>query len=52
MAAAIVVGALCWVLDGTAFWVVCGIAVLLMLVGFYFASRASAEERKRQEQGR
>ena len=50
MVVAIVAGAVCWMLEGTAFWVVCGIAVALMLVGLFFAGRASTEERKRKEQ--
>ena len=49
---AIVVGGISYVVDGAAFWVVVGIALLLVAVGMYFASRAGAEQRKREEADR
>ncbi|MBN1630291.1 MAG: hypothetical protein JW990_11035 [Thermoleophilia bacterium] len=49
---AIVIGGVSYLLDGVVFWIMIGIAVLLVVVGMYFASRAGAEQRKREEAGR
>jgi hypothetical protein len=50
LVAGLVAGAVCWALSGVAFWVVCGVAVALVLVGLYFGSVATAEQRPRQEE--
>lgn len=42
-------GGVSWGVSGTAFWVACGISLALVLVGLYFGSRATTEERKRKE---
>ena len=45
----IAVGAVSWALDGTAFWVVTGVGLALLMTGLFFGARAGAEERKRKE---
>lgn len=52
MVAGVVAGGVSWLLEDTAFWLVCGIAVVFIVVGLYFASHASAEQRKREEPGK
>ena len=49
LVAAIVAGGVCWMLKGTAFWAISGAAVVLLVVGVYFAGHASAAHRKREE---
>jgi CBS-domain-containing membrane protein len=53
LSAGVAGGAVCWALSDTAFWVVSGTAMVLVVVGLVFAGRASEEYRKRKkrEQG-
>jgi hypothetical protein len=46
---AIVASGVCRVLEGTVFWAISGTAMVLLVVGVYFAGRASAAHRKRGE---
>jgi hypothetical protein len=50
MVAGVVAGGVCWALQGTAVWVLCGIALALIVAGIYFAGRASAEDQRRKKQ--
>jgi hypothetical protein len=43
-------GGVSWKLHGTPFWVVVGIALLLVIAGLVFGGKAGAEERKRKEE--
>ncbi len=52
LAGAIVLGGVSYLLDGVVFWIMIAIALLLVAVGMYLASRAGAEQRKREETGR
>ena len=45
----IVAGGVSWVLEGTPFWVTVGVGLALVIVGLFFAARATTEERKRKE---
>jgi hypothetical protein len=44
LVAGIALGAVCWVLDGTAFWIVAGVAALLAITGLYFAGRVGPKK--------
>jgi hypothetical protein len=46
----IAIGGVSWVVNGTIFWVTCGLSLALVLVGLFFGSRATTEERKRKAQ--
>lgn len=48
LVAAIVAGAVTYLLDGAAFWVICGLALVLVVAGMYVAGRASSEHRKNE----
>ena len=48
LGAAIVAGGISYVLDGTVFWIVVGVALLFVIIGMYLASRAGIEQRKRE----
>ena len=50
--AAVVVGAASWFVGGDAFWVVCGVAVVLVVAGIYLAGRASASQEKTDDRSR
>jgi len=49
LVAGVAAGAVCWALKDTAFWVVSGIAMVLVIAGMVFAGRASEEHRKRKD---
>ena len=42
----IVCGAVCWALDGTALWVMAGIALVLIIAGVVVASRTEGAKRE------
>jgi hypothetical protein len=48
LGAAIVAGGVSYALDGVTFWIVVGVALLFVVVGMYFASRAGIEQRRRE----
>jgi hypothetical protein len=45
---AIVCGGISWILDGTAFWVMAGVTLVLIAGGIAAAMRTDAARRKRQ----
>ena len=49
---AIVVGGISYLVDGVVFWILVGLALLLVAVGMYVASRAGVEQRKRENANR
>jgi len=49
---AIVCGGISWFLDGTAFWIMVGIAAVLITAGLVTASRAEAARRDGNHQDR
>ena len=48
---AIVCGAIAWFVDGVAFWVLAGLALVLIIAGFVAATRVDAARRDRNDQG-
>lgn len=48
LVAAIVVGGISYLVRGAAFWALIGLAVVCLIVGMHFASRAGAEQKKRE----
>jgi len=42
----IVCGAICWVLDGTAFWVMAALAFVLIIAGIVVASKTEGARRE------
>jgi hypothetical protein len=48
LVAAIVCGGISWTLDGTAFWVMAGVTLVLIAAGIAMAMRTDAARRKRQ----
>jgi len=49
MVGAIIIGGISYLLHGTVFWVMIGIALVCLVAGMYFASRAGAEQKKRED---
>lgn len=50
LVAALVAGGVAWTLEGTAFWVACGLAVALVAAGIFAAGRASAKSQNEEQQ--
>ena len=45
LAAGVVTGGICWTLEGTAFWVMVGVTLALIIAGMVIASRTEAARR-------
>lgn len=50
MVAGVAAGAACWTFDGTAVWVLSGIALVLIVAGIFVAGRASEAQRRREDE--
>jgi hypothetical protein len=48
LVAALVCGGISWTLDGTIFWVMAGLSLVLIVGGIFAAMRTDAARRKRQ----
>ena len=46
LVAALVAGGVSWVLEGTAFWVACGLAMVFLVAGIFAAGRAGSPQRQ------
>jgi hypothetical protein len=49
--AAIVTGGVCWLVEGTAFWVMAGLSLALIIAGVVFAGRTEADRRQGKPRG-
>lgn len=49
LVAALAAGGIAWKLEGTAFWVACGLAIVLVVAGIFAGGRASTKSQNEEE---